>query len=489
MTARPRNILIAGSRNDVTALQAPLVKQGFTVQLCSDGQQTLAGALEFSPDLLIVETDLAAIAADRLAQILRSNPRLRDLAIVFIGREGEQVEGFQRHRDIFLPRPFNREQLLTEVVRHFARRERARQVGGQEKEVTGNLQQISLVDLLQIFSLNHKSGILTIGRGRERGTLYLRDGRVVNARSGVVEGLKAFYRLLLWEEGKFSFSPGLSDTDALINTSTDHLIMEGLRQCDEMAAQSASLPARDAQLALRIPRERLPQGLRPATLEILMKLEYCPRVGDLLDQCSLPDFEILQVLRVLLEKGVVEQRSQVETVVPGHQSLLSPTEILEVRDRFGDREALLETATAKLVLVASDPAQVRHFLATLQGIVEFEPEDDFLVAGRELGPGDLGRLLLSETFALRLLVLPAAPEMAPLWTCFSQRVFGVAVLTPPGVATELEDHFRACNGVALAHVAFEPGVGAGFVLRRGDRQGLRSLLAFLARHEISSATT
>lgn len=488
MTARNRSILLAAIGDDITTLAAPLAERGFSPTLCNDGSQTLAKALEILPELLVIETALPAIPVDRLGQILRANPRLRELSIIFIGHEGERVEGFQRHRDQFLARPFNREQLLTEVVRLFNRRERARQVGGQEKEVAGNLQQIALVDLLQIFGLNHKSGTLTLRRGKERALVYLQDGRVVNARSGPVDGLKAFYRLLTWEEGTFTFTPGDPDIAALIDAPTDHLIMEGLRQCDEMQALAGTLPAADARLTLRIPRERLPQGLRPATQEILLRLEYYPRVGDLLDHSALPDFEALQVLKVLLEKGVVEEQREVDATIQSRVPLLTAAEILRVRDRFGERESLLEQTTGKLLLLATDPDQVRGFAQALQGVTEFEPDDAFLVGDRELGPGDLGRLALAETFALRLCVLPATVEMAPLWAAFANRLFGVALLGSPASLAEAERFFRQLGAAPVATVGGGAAGTDGFTLRRGDRRGLSRLLGFFAGLEADAVS-
>lgn len=487
MSAHPRTILLAAAGEDVTTLVAPLHERGYAATLCGDGSQALAQALEVLPDLLIVETGLSGIPVERLSQILRANPRLRELAIVFIGREGERVEGFQRHRDLFLARPFNREQLLAEVVRIFTRRERARQVGGQEKEVTGNLRQIALVDLLQIFSLNRKSGTLTLNHGQLRGQAFLREGRLVNARSGSVEGLKAFYRLLTWESGTFTFTPGLAEVAVLIDAPTDHLIMEGLRQCDEMQAQAGVLPGVETRLALRISRDKLPPGLRPATQEILLRLEYYPRVGDLLDHCTLPDFEALQVLKVLLDKGVVEVQREGALASGVRAPLLSPAEILRVRDRFGEREGLLEQTTAKLLLLADAPEQLRDLAQSLQGLPEFEPDDTFLVDGRDLGPADLGRLVLSDTFALRLCLLPAAPEMAPLWVPFAQRLFGAVLLGARGADGETERFFRA-QGTPFAQVAAAAAGNGVFRLRRGDRQGWTALLGYLAGPEPAAAT-
>lgn len=478
--ASQRRILVVGSAADIVGLAAPLQGQGFAVQVCSDGPQALESALRYAPGLMLVDTGLAGVSPDRLSHILRSTPRLKDLPFLFVGRDGERVDGFQRHRDLFLARPFNPEQLIHEITSSFARRERARQVGLQEKQIEGNLSQIALTDLLQIFALNRKSGMLSLARRAEQGALYLNDGMVVNARLGRVEGEKAVYRLLLWQEGKFWFFPGQPEVENRIAVQTDHLIMEGLRQNDEMAALAATLPALDVQLTLKVPRERLPQGLRPTTLELLQKLEYFPGVAELLDQCTAPDYELLQILKTLIDKGVVEERRTEDVRAQQRQVLLSTTQIIAARERLGDHDALMEQGTAKLLLVASDQEQLYRFVQSLQGIHEFAPDDAFLSGGKELALGDLGLLTLSETFALRLFCLPANSVMGPLWPVFLRRSFGIVILSPCGALPEFEAFLASRPGDPFVYAGSDSTQPNTLVLPRGDRSALRNLLAFFA---------
>jgi DNA-binding response OmpR family regulator len=480
MKSRERHILLAGSEEEIAALATLLESRGFSVELCKDGSAALEGALRSHPGLIIVSTALSGMSAERLGQVLRANPHLSDVAFYFVGRDGDQVEGFQRHRDHYIVRPFNADQVAGEVATYFVRRARARQFGGQEKEIEGNLGQIALIDLLQIFALNHKNGILKLSRKAEQGTLFLDNGHVVNASLGKVDGEKAVYRLLRWEEGKFWFFPGKPEVEKRIAAATDHLIMEGLRQNDEMIAQAGQLPRPEAHLALRIPRDRLPQGMRPSTQEVLLKLEYYPLVADLLDQCMIPDFEILQLLKLLIEKGVVEERQGETAKSKQKQVLLGSSQLLTLRERLGDRNGLTEQGSAKLLLAASQPAQLRQFVQALQGTPEFEPDDAFLQAGQELALGDIGQIALSEIFLLRIFSLPSSAAMAPLWPVFAKRCIGVAILGPKGSMPEIEAHFAKRPEISVAYVGFEAAPQVDFVLARGDRGSLRSLLTFFA---------
>ena len=472
-------VVLASARAQLPQLVDPLTQLGYQVHCCGDGAKALELALRHFPQLLVVDSDVPLLPAARLAQILRANPRTEGLSIFFVGREGEEIEGFQRLRDQFVLRPFNQEQLLLSIAAHFSRRDRSEQVSRQQEEVAGSLDQISLVDLLQVFGLNRKDGVLHLARGEERATVYILEGSVIEARSGRVSGEKAFFRLVRWESGKFWFTPGAPEVEARIAAPLDHLLMEGMRQNDEENAQRDQLPMPQTLLGLKVPRERLPRGLRPTTQEVLMLLEYFPRVEELLDHCPRPDFEVLQVLRVLRDKGLVEELRQApaEAQLP----LLTSAEVLAVKDFFNDGDVLLESASAKLVLLATAAEPVRQFIQALQGVAEFEPESEFLRSGESLPLGDIGRLAVGETFDLRLFCLPANAATAPLWTAFGRRLFGVAALgdavSMAAAIQFFQNHLHV--PVALLESGAAP-TAETFVLHRNDRPALRRLLAFFA---------
>ncbi len=475
-------IVLASNQEDLSGLVDLLLQHGMEVHLCKDGPRALELSLTLFPDMMVLDTEIPLLPATRLAQILLSNPRTERIAFFYIGREGQEVEGFRRHKDCFLPRPFNPEQLLAAVLAHFSRLERTDQVGRQEKEIRGNLNQISVTDLVQILGVNRKDGVLSLNSVAGRGTIFIRDGSVVNARVGRVDGDKAFYRLLDWNEGDFWFSPGAVDVEVRINLPVDHLVIDGLRQIDDMNAQSASLPSPDSCLEMKVSRDRLPRGLRPTTQEILILTEYYPMVQDILDHCPRPDFEVLQVLKVLIEKGLLEERKEGLTAEISRIPLLSPDEIIVIKDHLGERDVLLDEASAKLILLAATAADVQRFVQSLQGIAEFEPAHDFLLGEDSLGLGDVGRLMITETFSLRLFSLPATAETAPLWTPFCRRLFGVASLAEPGQVTAAEEFFKLRSRVPVVSISFaDPREGA-FVLKRGDRMSFRELLAFFAAH-------
>ena len=103
------------------------------------------------------------------------------------------------------------------------------------------------MDLLQVLRMNRRSGLLELELEGRRGTLFLSEGEVIDAEVGRFRAEKAFYRTLEWEGGKFEFRPQPVGVRQLIRRPGENLILEGLRQLDEVrqAARHAR-PAGDA---------------------------------------------------------------------------------------------------------------------------------------------------------------------------------------------------------------------------------------------------
>jgi hypothetical protein len=150
-----------------------------------------------------------------------------------------------------------------------------------ESEVEGRLAQISLVDLLQLFHQNRRSGVLRLATGEKgarrsarKGSIDIDAGNIaaadVNAPGGVrIVGEKALFRMMSWTDGHFAFAPGTVEPRHRIERSTRMLLLEGMRQLDEWERLRADLPPMDAELRLRISRDKIPGVVHKLWREVL----------------------------------------------------------------------------------------------------------------------------------------------------------------------------------------------------------------------------
>jgi hypothetical protein len=78
----------------------------------------------------------------------------------------------------------------------------------------GSLHDLSLIDLLELFRIGAKTGVLWLIDGAERGAVYVRAGCLIDAvllrgptRQVIATADDAAIRLLQWQDAKFTFLP------------------------------------------------------------------------------------------------------------------------------------------------------------------------------------------------------------------------------------------------------------------------------------------
>ena len=187
--------------------------RGMVVDCATNGASALELALERVPDVVIFPVDLPVIDALRLADILRANPRTRAASLIFLVNDDLDAPISMDPRDVSVVSPWHQEDVLHHIDAILERTARFGELRS-DSEIEGKLSQISVVDLLQIFQMNSKTGTLRISGAddSQRGSIWVRGGQVVDASVPLVDGTglsgeKALYRLLTWRDGRFEFLP------------------------------------------------------------------------------------------------------------------------------------------------------------------------------------------------------------------------------------------------------------------------------------------
>ena len=77
--------------------------------------------------------------------------------------------------------------------------------------MTGQLSELSVIELLQALNLSQKTGVLMLTLSKGPARLYMRDGKLVFADYHNLHGMQALYGALKESEGRFKFDPNLPD--------------------------------------------------------------------------------------------------------------------------------------------------------------------------------------------------------------------------------------------------------------------------------------
>jgi hypothetical protein len=173
--------------------------------------------------------------------------------------------------------------------------------------MSGNLEEIPLPDLLQLFGTSRKAGVLVLRSSGREGRIYLTEGRIRFAEfvgSSGVPPLKALYRMLTWSTGSFALDPpDKRELEGAIDVSAQEVLMEGFRQIDELAQLRTRLPGR---MVLKLPLAPQLRDLTGDELDLLQAALSAENLEAFLDASTGPDLESAQALHSLMQRGYLK---------------------------------------------------------------------------------------------------------------------------------------------------------------------------------------
>jgi hypothetical protein len=99
-----------------------------------------------------------------------------------------------------------------------------------------------LVDLLQVWSMNRFSGLVTVSHSGRSGQIYFADGEIVHAEADSQTGESAFREIVAWPDALFGLFPNTATLHRTIQKKVAHLLLDAHRVVDE-ARRAAPPPA------------------------------------------------------------------------------------------------------------------------------------------------------------------------------------------------------------------------------------------------------
>jgi hypothetical protein len=175
------------------------------------------------------------------------------------------------------------------------------------RTMRGSIDEVPLPDLLQLFSTSKKSGALVIRTEEDIGRIFLQKGVIYYATINDLSDLppiKCIFRMLTWQKGLFDFDA--SDTREFpkpVEVTVQEILMESLRQLDELNAFRDQLPALSARLVLDTPIVPPLRDLSPEDLDVLQLAHNFNRFGTLLDRSLATDVETARIVLKLIQKN------------------------------------------------------------------------------------------------------------------------------------------------------------------------------------------
>jgi len=175
------------------------------------------------------------------------------------------------------------------------------------RPMSGSVEEIPLPDLLQLLSTSKKSGVLSIRTDRGIGRIYLRKGQIYYSSiddNFSVKPQKAIYRMLTWQNGSFELeAPDDRQVMEELTDSTEALLMEGMRQIDEI--RRINPPDFQSRLAVPTPLAGKLRDLTPSELDTFQLVLDHGQLQKVLDNFPGTDLDAAQNIIQLMKREFV----------------------------------------------------------------------------------------------------------------------------------------------------------------------------------------
>jgi CheY-like chemotaxis protein len=387
--AKKQLLLVEPDPQSLRVLEVSLKKAGFSVTTAGDGSDALTKVELSTPDLILSDTRLPRLDGYELVRRLKERPDYAAIPVVFLtGQRSieDKIRGLELGVEDYLTKPIFVRELIARVNLLLARRTHDSMATNvpvsRRTRFSGSLEDMGMVDLLQTFEVSRKSGIARVFDGRREAKIYFRDGKVVDAELGRLRGEEAVYRSLILSSGEFEVEFCPVQNEDIIPTSTQGLLMEGMRRVDEWGRQLEQLPALDT--IFEVDHEQLVERLNevPDELNAILRLFDGRRtLIDVIDESPFEDLSTLSTVSKLFFEGllVVSQRTPEEDVVPNSEIEAS----LRPEPRASASDEVVPDSSARS---QSEAPPARSWRPSAPPIEPFAPSEAF-VAQAHAVPG------------------------------------------------------------------------------------------------------
>lgn len=469
-------------------LRDSLRKEGYNVVIARGGGRALDAIIAEQPDIIVLDSEISVIPVSNLVQIIRNNPKVSKTSIIFVTRKDKEIEDLKEKQDFIVKKDRVTLSAVREAVSKLMEKIfSSKEIDKGEKEIEGKLEQMHLIDLIQVLVLNKRDGTVVLEPGKgEKGFVYIEKGHIINAMLGKIEGEKALFRLLQWKKGKFEFIPGKPVSPVRIKTLPDNLIMEAMRQLDEFEKKKKNLPSPNDYIKLVKPVSEEDPDLRPIVKEVLLLGEFYTKVGDIVENCTFPDYEVLLTINELIEKRHFTLMKPVKDETRRKEELIPPDVILRYTEKIEDvRREFIYVSSPKVLVFSENREAVIKLVDILKNFDNYKI--DLSGIENDLASfGSIGRYEPTDKIRVEFINLPVGINMSSLNFFLASGAIGSigVILTEEYPVSEKEKLFETLN--LIQNKFYHPVYY--IIIDEGWRKGKGEEIAEKLRKEIIKKT-
>jgi len=285
-------------------LERSLGEAGFVVLKAANGKAALEVVSRQPVDVIVSDISMPEMDGLAFCERIRQDPEFVDVPFIFLTARREEedwIRGLRSGADEYLVKPVQPSELITRVEILSDRIHQMRSAG----RLTGNLRDITFCEVLQLFEMTRKRGVLHLEASGGKGILAFTDGTLMDAAWNDLEGEDAVFEMFTLKDGRFRFQPREVPSGKMTQP-IGFVLMETARLTDELATLAGAVPAGAETLVLKRPFEG-----EDADLHLVSRTidEGCANAAAIRQKLRMSQVRLQLALAKLVEGGYVAARS------------------------------------------------------------------------------------------------------------------------------------------------------------------------------------
>ncbi|MCX4244061.1 response regulator [Paraliomyxa miuraensis] len=308
---RQNLLIVDGDARNRRVLEVSLRKAGFSITPAESAEEALDFLQHAEPDLIISDTRLPSRDGFDFCMEVKGNQRWKQIPFIFLTSEKsieDKVRGLELGVEDYLTKPIYIREITTRVTMLLQRKqhERLEKKDAARTKFSGQLADMAVVDLVQTIEISRKTGTISLSTDFGEATVWFRDGAIIDAEMGRLQGVAAVYRLLGQSDGHFDVEFKPVNRHQVIQEGTQAILMEGMRRVDEWGRLMEQLPPLDSLLAPDA--EQLADrkaDLTDEQLAILHHFDGRRTIIEVVDESGQDDTEALTTISTFFFEGLL----------------------------------------------------------------------------------------------------------------------------------------------------------------------------------------
>jgi CheY-like chemotaxis protein len=227
-----------------------LQDDGYKTRECNTGKKALEYVDSPGPALILSDLSLTDMNGIELCWRIRETSRHPNIPFILLVENNDpeiRINGLRSGVDAFVRKNASRREILTYIEAILNRHKNyRRRPDATTPSLSAKMPDFTLIEILQILNLTHKTGTLRIVSAEETGEIGLQDGNLLWAKApGKSEGEAAIAEMVLLDNVIFEFDTNQVPEKANIQRPTMEIILTCCSLLDEkrLAMENKPMPS------------------------------------------------------------------------------------------------------------------------------------------------------------------------------------------------------------------------------------------------------